>query len=176
MDIRITDKSMTKTPARYAAVLGMFCALAAAVAFLESMLPSLPIPGARLGLSNIVTMAAMSGMGVPAAAAVVLVKGAFALMRGGVACVMSLSGGIASITAMAILYKIAGQRDKISFIGLGAAGAAAHQLGQLAAASIITGGGVWMLTPVMLLAGLAAGILTGGILNRISLLLKEVRL
>ena len=175
MDIRIAGKPAAKTSAKYAAMLGMLCALSAAIAFLESMLPALPIPGARLGLSNIVTMAAMSGMGVPAAAAVVLVKGVFALMRGGVACAMSLSGGIASVTAMTVLHKTAGQRDKISFIGLGAAGAAAHQLGQLAAASVITGGGVWALTPALLMAGLAAGILTGTILNHISLLIKGAR-
>ena len=41
------------SPASKAALLGILCAVAVALSFLEGLLPALPIPGAKLGLSNI---------------------------------------------------------------------------------------------------------------------------
>ena len=58
------------SPASKAALLGILCAVAVALSFLEGLLPALPIPGAKLGLSNIVTMYALSALGLPAALAV----------------------------------------------------------------------------------------------------------
>ena len=48
---------------------GLLAALALALAFLEGLLPPLPAmpPGAKLGLSNIVTMYAAGSQGLPSA-------------------------------------------------------------------------------------------------------------
>ena len=56
-----------KTASKRAAFTGMLAALALAFSFLEGLLPPLPMmpPGAKLGLSNIVTMYAAGSAGLP---------------------------------------------------------------------------------------------------------------
>ena len=70
------------------ALTGLLAALALALSFLEGLLPPLPFlpPGAKLGLSNIVTMYAAGTLGLPYAVFLALLKGGFALLtRGAVA-------------------------------------------------------------------------------------------
>ena len=79
---------------RKIAVCGLLGALALALTLLEGMLPPIPglPPGARPGLSNIVTMFAAGSLGLPYALAIALIKGVFAfLTRGVTAGLMSLS-------------------------------------------------------------------------------------
>ena len=152
-----------KTPARRVAVTGIMCALAAAVSYAEGFLPVIPLPGAKPGLSNIVTMAALYYVGAPAAFAVTAVKGLTALTRGAAACMMSLSGGLVSLAVMAALYFPL--KKRISWLGVGVAGAAAHNAAQLAAASVIAGQALTGLLPPLLAAGIAAGIITGTAMN-----------
>ena len=74
------------------ALTGLLAALALALSFLEGLLPPLPFlpPGAKLGLSNIVTMYAAGTLGLPCAIFLALLKGGFALLtRGAVAGCMS---------------------------------------------------------------------------------------
>lgn len=56
-------------PAGRVALLGILCALAVGLSFLEGLLPVLPVPGAKLGLSNIIVMYALSALNLPAALA-----------------------------------------------------------------------------------------------------------
>ena len=87
---------------------GMLAALALAFSFLEGLLPPLPgmPPGARLGLSNIVTMYAAGSLGLPWGLGLALVKGGFALLTRGLAAgTMSLCGGLASTGCMWLLLK-----------------------------------------------------------------------
>ena len=55
--------------ARKTALLGILCAQAIALSFLESLIPALPFlpPGAKPGFSNIVTMFAVLTLGLPQA-------------------------------------------------------------------------------------------------------------
>lgn len=73
----------TASAARRAAQLGLWMALAIAISSLEGWLPTLPVPGAKPGLSNIATMYVLTSMGLPAALAVTAGKAVFALFRGG---------------------------------------------------------------------------------------------
>ena len=87
---------------------GLLAALALALSFLEELLPPLPMvpPGAKLGLSNIASMYAAGTLGLPSALFLAVFKGLFALMtRGGMAGIMSLSGGIFSTLVMWLLLK-----------------------------------------------------------------------
>ena len=145
------------------ALLGILCALAAALSFLEGMLPALPIPGAKLGLSNVVTMFVLTSLGFPSALVVAVVKAVFALMRGGTAFFMSLSGGLASTLLMAGVWKLA--KNHLSFIGMGVVGAVAHNVGQLGAALLILSPSLIYYAPWLLLAALGTGLLTGITLN-----------
>lgn len=159
------DPAKRNSPARRAALLGILCALAATLSFLEGLLPSLPVPGARLGLSNVVTMFALSapGLGLPAALVVSLAKALFALLRGGTAFFMSLSGGLLSTLVMALAWRVF--RRRLSFVGIGVLGAVAHNGGQLGAAMLLLGPALLAYAPWLLLAALFAGAATGITLN-----------
>ena len=117
--------------ARRAALLGLLAALAVALSFLEGLLPVIPIPGAKLGLSNIVIMYALTSLNLPCALALAAVKAAFSLLRGGTAFFMSLAGGLLSTLVMAGALRLF--RNRVSFIGVGILGAVAHNGGHAAA-------------------------------------------
>lgn len=148
-----------KRPAFRLALTGLLAALAVTLSFLEGLLPALPIPGARLGLSNLATMTALSLMGLPAALGVTAVKALFALLRGGTAFWMSLCGGLLSTLVMAACLRLLSCR--IGFIGTGILGAAAHNGGQLLAAMLLLDTSLLYYAPFLLLAAVAAGTLTG---------------
>ena len=153
----------TKRPAQRAALLGILGALAIALSFLEGFLPVLPVPGAKLGLSNLATMVALSSLGLPAALTVTLAKALFALLRGGTAFLMSLSGGLLSTLVMALAWRTL--RRRFSFVGIGILGAVAHNGGQLGMAMLLTSPALLAYGPWLLLLALIAGTATGLTLN-----------
>lgn len=147
-----------------AALLGLLAALALCLSFLENLIPPLPLlpPGAKLGLSNLVSMYAAGSLGLPAALFLAAIKGGFAfLTRGVTAGCMSLSGGLLSSFVMWFLLK----KTKISLLLLGVCGALAHNLAQLCVAWFLTSSAVAFYAPFLLLFGLGAGILTGLVLK-----------
>lgn len=148
-----------KRPVFRLALTGLLAALAVTLSFLEGLLPVLPVPGARLGLSNLATMTALSLMGLPSALGVTAVKALFALLRGGTAFWMSLCGGLLSTLVMAACIRLLSRR--IGFIGTGILGAAAHNGGQLLAAMLLLDTSLLYYAPFLLLAAVAAGTLTG---------------
>lgn len=158
--------------ARRAALLGILAALAVALSFLEGLLPPLPVPGAKLGLSNIVTMYALTTLGLPAALAVAVVKAAFALMRGPTAFFMSLAGGVLSTLVMALARRLLGRHG--SFIAVGILGAIAHNGAQLGVAMLLLTPSLLYYGPLLLLAALAAGALTGFTLNIVMPALQRI--
>ena len=128
------------------ALMGLLFALAMALSFLESLLPALPMlpPGIRLGLSNIVTMYALFVL----------------LTRGAVAAAMSAAGGVFSVTVMLLLSLLPGIKEQ--YLLLSVFGGAAHNIGQLVMARfIINNQYVWYYFPVLLVAGLLMGAITG---------------
>ena len=119
---------MNKEKAKKVALLGMFCALAMAISFLESLIPPLiPVPGVKPGFSNIVTMFCLSSLGFPYALAVTLFKAVFALLtRGVTAFFMSLCGGVLSLTVMAVLFKVS--EKYLGYMGIGVLSAVSHNI------------------------------------------------
>ena len=139
------------------ALLGLLAALALALSFLEGLLPALPVPGAKLGLSNIVTMYALTALSLPAALGITAVKAVFALLRGGSAFLMSAAGGLLSTLVMALCLRLF--RGKMGDIGI--AGAVAHNAGQWLMALLLIGPAVLAYAPWLLLMALATGMVTG---------------
>lgn len=143
---------------------GMLGALALALSFLEGLLPPLPMlpPGARLGLSNVVTMYAAGSMGLPCALFLAVIKSGFAFLgRGLTAGLMSLSGGVISTLLMWLLLRRAG----VSLMAIGVCGALAHNGAQLAVAWFLTSQAVIFYIPSLLLFGVLTGLLTGLVLK-----------
>lgn len=153
--------SLKKDAPKKAALLGILAAEALALSFIEGLIPEfLPIPGAKPGFSNIVTMFAVSSFGFSYGFAITLFKAVFALLtRGATASLMSLSGGILSLLVMTLLFRM--KNKHFGYIGIGILSASAHNVGQLSAAVLILGKTVLALTPYLLIMSIVTGLLTG---------------
>lgn len=155
-----TKKSKIKT----IAFLGIMGALALSLSFLESLIPPLPglPPGAKPGLSNVVTMFLASSSGVGSAFAITFLKAAFAgITRGTTAMLMSAAGGLLSTLAACILLR--SKKIKFGYIGIGIICAVCHNIGQLTVACFLSG--TWALItgygPLLMLFAVATGFVTG---------------
>lgn len=144
--------------------LALFVAIAVSVHVLETLLPT-PVPWLRLGLANIITLAALYLYDGRAAWTVSLARvGIGALLLGRLFSPgfwLALVGTIVATSAMIVLYRVAGRR--LSPIGISAIGAAGHALGQILAAQllIIQHTAIWQIFPVFLFFTVFSGILTG---------------
>ena len=158
---------------RFIAQTGMFAALSLVLSIFESMLPPMPIMpvGAKLGLSNVVTMYVAGSFGFLPALFITVIKGAFAAFtRGIVAMVMSLSGGILSTVIMYLCLK----SKKLGYVGIGVLSAFSHNLGQLVAAYFITSETIIWYAPWLFVFSILTGTLTGIMLKTVMPLFKRI--
>lgn len=155
----------------------MLVALALVLSLLERMIPVellIPIPGIKLGLANIVTLFALSALGLREAAVILALRIAIlGLINGPVPFLLSASGGVLSLLAMWVMLR--GRPRWFSLIGVGMGGAVAHNIGQVLAASALLGNAslLFAYLPALLLSGLATGILTGSAAVPVSRILVE---
>lgn len=157
--------------ARYAALMGLLFALAGALNTLENLLSAFLPAGMRVGLSNIVIMAAILCINLPSAAALVLLKAVLVLFtRGLTAGVMSLCGSTAAFLVTALLFR----RTRCSYILISVLGAIAHSVGQLCAAAVILGTAyTFAYAPVLIFASVGTGIFTGVVLKAMFPILQK---
>jgi heptaprenyl diphosphate synthase len=140
---------------------GVLTALALALAVTENLFfPNslFPVPGMRLGLSNIVTLLVICLYGPVPAFAIVLGRSLLAFAFGGnlTAFVFSLVGGIAALLTMTLFCRF----RRFSLFGISMAGAAAHNIGQIIAAAVLTKTlSVAVYLPLLLLTSLFTGLL-----------------
>jgi len=158
-------------------IVSLFFAVALIIAIIENSLPPLPgmIPGVKFGFSNIAVMYVLFFVGKKEAYAVAVLKAVFVFTtRGFVAATLSLTGGLLSITVMVILLLIF--RDKISYLVLSIFGAVFHNIGQLVAVSLIyTNFYLLYYFPVLLVAGVVAGVATATLLKIIMPVFQRLR-
>ncbi len=147
-------------------VTALFTSLSVVLSALESFLPSFAIlpPGAKPGFSNIIVMFSAMSLGVPQTLFIVCAKAFFAfLTRGAVAGLMSLAGGLLSGVCMLITL---GKLKMTGCIGAGVLSAVCHNTGQLIVSFFTVGSSaVFGYAPVMLIASVATGVVTGAILR-----------
>ena len=120
-------------------LLGLLTAIALTIFMIEAQIPALvPIPGVKLGLSNIVTVFAVFAIGPWEGAAVLFVRVFLgAVFAGNFSTIFySGAGGLCAIMAT-ILLKMVLTRKQLWVAG--ALGAVAHSIGQMAAAMAISG-------------------------------------
>ena len=142
--------------------MAMLCAVALIIFVIEAQIPALvPIPGIKLGLSNIITVFAVFTLG-SWEAALILACRIFlgAVFAGNFSTILySAAGG-----ALAILTTI-GLKKLIKEAQLwvaGCLGAIAHSIGQMAMAIAITGTpGLAIYLPVMIGCSILTGTFTG---------------
>lgn len=142
-------------------LMGLLFALAMVFSYLESLV-SIPglLPGMRLGLSNLVTMYCLFFLGKSSGYTMAVLKAGFVVLtRGVVAGALSLSGGLLSVTAIVLLDCLS--KHSLHYVTLSAVGAVFHNIGQLVVARFLTSVFLYYYIPVLLLTGLAVGIMTG---------------
>lgn len=137
------------------------------LSLIESTLPAVPIPvpGVKFGLANIVVMYTLFFINGKTALFIVVLKAMFVGMTRGVTSgILSMSGGLLSLTIMILLLLIF--RDKISYLILSIAGAIFHNVGQFIAISILyVGMNFWFYVPILLISGVVAGVVTSTLLR-----------
>lgn len=150
--------------ARRQVFLALFIAVAVTLHAMETLLPT-PVPWLRLGLANVMTLAALYLYDSRAAWSVSMARiGIGSLLLGRLFSPgfwLALAGAIVATSAMIIMYRAAGRR--LSPIGISAIGAAGHALGQILAARIlvIQHAAIWQIMPLFLFFTVFSGILTG---------------
>ena len=140
----------------------LFTTIALAIFVLEAQIPPiLPVPGFKLGLSNIVTLLALCALGWKEAAAIVLVRivlGNFATGQV-MAIFYALAGGTLSFLAMKLSMRIVSE-NQIWVVGV--LGGIFHNIGQMLVAVAITNTpSLFVYLPVLLLCGILTGAMTG---------------
>ncbi|MCL2353463.1 MAG: Gx transporter family protein [Defluviitaleaceae bacterium] len=147
--------------AKKIALYGVLGALAIIIASLERFFPlPVPVPGIKLGLANIVVLVMLYTHGFrPAFAIAVLRIVAIGLLFGtGISIIYALSGGIVSFLVMAGVKKT----NIFGVVGVSVFGAVAHNIAQIGiAALMVQHSGLLSYSPVLIVAGVATGILIG---------------
>ncbi len=145
-------------------LLALFVALAVALHTVEVLLPN-PIPWFRIGLANILALAALFSFGIEALWIVSISRILIgSLLLGSLfspGFLLSLGGGLVATTLMSLSYRL--WRGKIGPVGVSIVGALGHVSGQLVIAwlVVIRHPSIWMLLPFFLLFALISGIVNG---------------
>jgi len=147
--------------AKKTAVFALCVALAFTLSFLETLIPiNIGVPGVKIGLANMVVLAALYLLDKRAAFAIsmirILISGL--LFTGAFSLLYSFTGGILSFFVMLLAMK----SKRLSILGVSVLGGAVHNIGQIIVAAIVmqTPRIVYYL-PVLLISGAIAGIAVG---------------
>ena len=152
---------------RKVAIFGVFTALALIFSYVELLIPiNFGIPGAKLGLANLMIVLVLYKMGIKEALTLsvtrIILSG---FMFGNLFGILySLSGGLLSFLVMVLLKK----SDRFSVAGVSIGGGTAHNIGQLLVAMVVVQTyQVGYYLPVLLVTGLLIGLVAKEVLKRI---------
>ena len=141
--------------------MAMMIALAMIFSYVETMIPiNFGIPGVKLGLANLVIVAAIYLFGGKQAFLISIVRIFLSgFMFGNLASIMySLAGGLLSLAAMLLLKKT----DKLSILAVSVMGGICHNIGQLIVAMLVVEKlKLIFYVPVLLISGFLTGLLIG---------------
>lgn len=145
------------------ALLGVLTAAAIVIAILESFIPSVGIPGVKLGLANIVILIILYELGIWEAVVVNLLRVlVVSLVRGtflSMGFFMSLSGCVLSLGIMILFYLLI---KKFSIIGVSVIGSIFHVAGQILIAMIYLGSAyIFLYLPVIAISAIITGVFVG---------------
>ena len=141
--------------------MALLTAIALGIFMLEAQIPSpVPVPGVKLGLANIITLAAMYLLGRKEAAGVLIVRIIMgAIFAGPSTFIYSLAGGMLAYLSMCIMTLFIPE-DRVWLTS--AISAVFHNAGQLGAcALIVKTPGVIYYAPVLAASGIITGLFTG---------------
>lgn len=152
----------------------MLASLALIFSYVEVLIPfNFGIPGVKLGLANLVVLISLYLWSVRSSLLIDLVRILLAglLFGSGLTLAYSLCGGMLSFAVMAL----ARRSDRLGVLGVSVLGGVFHNIGQLAVAVFVMRTlKLSFYLPVLLIAGLATGLLIGVVSQRLILLLGRV--
>ena len=145
------------------ALLGVLTAGAIVIAILESFIPSVGIPGVKMGLANIVILIILYELGIWEAAVVNLLRVlVVSLVRGtflSMGFLMSLTGATLSLGVMILFYLLV---KKFSIIGVSVIGSLFHVTGQILIAMFFLGSAyIFLYLPVIAISAIITGVFVG---------------
>ena len=141
------------------ALRGVMVALAMIFSYIESLVPY-PIPGIKLGLTNIVVLFALYKMGAKDAIAINFVRIVLVGLTFGnlFSLTYSLAGGMLSAAVMIVMKKT----DKFSVNAVSVAGGIMHNVGQIAVAMfVLQTKAIAFYLPFLWVSGIGAGVIVG---------------
>ena len=150
------DKS--SRTARRVSVTALLMAAALILSWVEAVLPfQIPVPGVKLGFANIVIVYVLYTYPFPAVLSFGILRALLSgLFLGRVSGLLfSLCGTVLSICGMALLKKC----RCFSSLGVCAAGAILHGIGQLIPASFLLTPAVWQLLPLIGISSAFCGVI-----------------
>ncbi len=139
---------------------GLLIALACVLSFVEAtMLPPMIHPAMKVGLANIVVIAALYELGAKEALVLSLVRILLiSISFGGFGPMLySVGGGFLSWCVMALLKRT----GAFSMIGVSVAGGVSHNVGQIAVAMVIFDQSMMVNLPLLMICGLVTGAVIG---------------
>ena len=141
------------------ALTAMCIALAMILSYVEAQLPSLGIPGVKMGLANIVVVFCLYRLDWKAAAGISLLRVLLvSILFGHAASLMySAAGAALSLIGMILLKK----SGIFGCVAVSVVGGVLHNLGQILVAWAIMGPNVIYYLPVLILSGTVTGVLIG---------------
>ena len=147
--------------AKKVSLYGILVSLAFIASYIEVLIPfNFHIPGMKLGLANIVVLAALYTGGAKAGITVSIIRIILVGLTFGnpYSAIYGLSGGMLSLVVMMILKRT----DFFGMIGVSMAGGVAHNLGQLLCAMILLKlPAVFTYLSYLILVGTVTGALIG---------------
>lgn len=148
---------------RRTVVVAIFASVAVVLGIIESMIPfAVSVPGAKLGLGNIMVLTCLYYFRGRDALALIVLKtlltsfilGAFSTF------LFSLFGAIFSFVVMAVMLRWG--RNQFSLVAISIVGGIMHNVGQLLAAAIVLGTTrIFYYMPVLLFSGIVTGVMVG---------------
>ena len=141
--------------------LALSVSFALILSFIESRIPAfVAIPGIKVGLANIAVIFVLYKLGIREAIVVSAVRVILVSMLFGspVSLIYSICGAVLSLTVMVLIKKF----TPLSEVTVSVSGGITHNIGQIAAASLMLGTNVVMYyLPFLLLSGTIAGTVVG---------------
>ncbi len=146
--------------AKKIALVSLLTALSLILFMVENLFPPMMIPGARLGLSNIIVMIALIYFGFNSAFIMVIAKCVLSCLFGGFSQLMyNLPSGIVAVIVMYCLMKL---YKRLSILSISAVSAVIHNLVQNVVFCFVTKSvAVLSYAPYLALLGLISGVFTG---------------
>ena len=144
-------------------LIGILSAIAIILGIVESFIPSIGIPGVKLGLANIVILVTLFEVGILEALfidvlrvlIVALVRGTFLSMG----FFMSLSGALLSLGIMILFYLVI---KKFSIVAVSVVGSIFHVLGQILVAMVyLETSYIFFYLPIIAIFAILAGVFVG---------------